>query len=565
MEIIMRIQLSGKKLIKFLYTHQSTKQFESTIQRLKNHNQEKKFSIDDIYVFLLLYVPKILEKNNSDSTSIEKQFLSILKKSPDITERNFHIPANIPFLKMERKKIVSYRNKKPLIIIDEFGYYFPTTLKTLASTFQSQRKSSKSMMTVINNANVKLFIPEDKNKTLNLKSIFKISQNFRRMPYYSPKPHRIFKRVAKLSNISNSFKFPENSHTKLHKILPFKSSMTNRMFLNKIQSIGDVLNYQEVINSYTYKKEKISFLEQIPHLLRLIKRLSSKKDYPLLINLIHKKQSQIQHHFKQICCDSKLISWIYKHDRQLFPNLSESDSLDWINNMLNINENLTDNEITNLIFPRQEISSNYKSIYQHIKGLKFSDLFFNINNFNYLEESNISYYERLKKTHAFLGLNYMQTMHDNDPEQYIHLDPIDILLRNHHFNYLVNDELFIMSLLCTYEPKILTSNLTKEKILNTVFNFLDNMDVHLSNCSQFIYSDLMTDIIKSGYWNPTKKQLLIIKDKLNIFNNNSETIKTIKNNPSLTEKTMIVDTLLLQAELEEFTPIKPKATSVNKY
>lgn len=510
------LKLTGKSLVKFLYQHQNTRAFDHIKYKIKNHYQHNKFSIDEIYVFLLLYAPEQILKENHNG--LKKIYKDILSKAPKLTHKNFQIPAHIPFLDLE-KHTFKKCTKPFLMILDELGYYSAqighlkqlyysyhgplTTMIPNPKLFRSNPLSKVNYNEdyanlILKNTNIKLFN-------------FNVSKT---------KIHYFLKGISKLIQKHKSY-YSLSCPTILNFIVPYSHiflRVNNSNFYNKFSNIKKCnmfLNRTVFVND-----------ESILHLASL------NQSYPLVrkyvLNILSKSLTNCIFHL--IKTPDESIDVLNRLSKTLItPKIQEKDFLDPLFNEQN--DSLNPFEIIYMNGPKQSIIHTNVDLLEHYKNLSCLDFFVNAKNLTDLQ-SNIDSNFSLGNSHHAFG----------------------ILNSSHIFNQYFENELTIFEVLSSYPKKYTLELLLDKRIQQSVKSFFRNIDKYLMTDSKdFLLLELIETCIEQQIWKPTYEQLLIFQKHLlslmeqeNKFMMNDETL--------IKEKLYMVDTLLFDLDLSSNIP-----------
>lgn len=550
--------LSGRKLVKFLYTHQSTKLFENTIQKIREHKKHHQFTIDEIYVFLILFAPRIIKEQNGDlsfpkeidivnilnhqnSHPVKKRltniFVDLLSKAPKLTHKNFEVPVFLPFLHIPKAPIRKLRNPIKYIIIDEYGSYLHSlNLSSIASTMKSMR--SRSTKVFIPNAIPKK-LPEIKllshfYHNYSIYNTTKKASNF--FPPLKSHIHPLLKGVKKLCLINHNFSIGKHGETILHKIIPYSSShlnIRNKNYLLSNQRIGDLICF----TSHSFKPLYNAHIA-LNHFISLVKRCNDSKSALFLLQYIFNNKDTIRNFFHSICEKENLVSRVFANNHNLFQKLSKEDFQIWItNNRTSYNEN--NRETIEKLFSLQNISNYQTDVLSHIQALRVQDIFFNLENFSYLQE----------------GLQNANVAYK---------DAISLIQQNEKLQHMFDNDSFIFSLLLTYHNDELLNKISIPEVSESLYQFSDNIDTYLKDETSFIYSELLEILILHNYWKPSLEQLRFIKEKFKKLEG-EESLFTKSPNKEIREKISLFDTLILEEELELSIPHQEAHQKINKF
>lgn len=324
------IRLEGEKLVKFLYQHQNTNDFQKVIHKIKHHKKYKSFSIDDIYVFLLVFAPNTIKskRNNKEEPEIINKylreiFIGILSKAPKLTTKNFALPSNIPFLFISKTKISK----------NNFEIAFDEDHQTLFLTSLPVKNNSNKLHPLLNGI---------KNIAINS------------LEYQTKYAETILNCVTPYSAIL----------LKKHKIC---TSLSDNIF-------------------YSINKRAICFQKNIDftfcsalYLARIKGNSNCINEY--ILSKIKNQNLYIENKKVDLLNDKNLVDLLLK--TKIFNKIKEST-------FYNFNQNSKLNAFENIYewFPKQTIINKNISISEHLNSLNCLDLFLNAKSFFNMQEYN---------------------------------------------------------------------------------------------------------------------------------------------------------------------------------
>lgn len=520
------LKLTGTALVKFLYQHQNTRLFDHIKQKIKNHDRHHHFSIDDIYVFLLLYAPEQIFKGNEEK--LPKIFEDILSKAPRLTYKNFQIPAHIPFLNLEPHTFKK-QSKKFFVILDELGYY-SSQIKKLYYASSKHNVTTKSYTQKIFGMNPlsKVNYAEDYSnilKNTNIKLFnFGLSKT---------KVHYLLKGVSKL--------------IQQHKLYYSLSCPTILNFVVPYSHILLRINKGKTYQQFTNLKKRNIFLKKTVYINEqsILYLASLNQNYPLIreyvLNTLAKSFSDSI--FSLIENPNESKEMLNRLSQTLIlPKIQEKDLQDSI--FQEENNSLNPFEIIYMNQPKQSIIHTNINLLEHYQNLSCLDYFFNSKNLTNLQSDIDGKFILKESHHAFKILN-SSTIFD----QYF------------------ENELTIFEILSSYPKKYTLELLLDKRIKESTESFFRNIDEYLMTDSKdFLLLELIETCIEQQIWKPTYEQLLVFqKYLLSLIEQENKLM--MNNETVIKEKLYMVDTLLFELDLSSNIPYHEttKDTLLMKY
>lgn len=512
--------LSGRKLVKFLYTHPSTKMFDATLHKIHHHKKFTHFNIDEIYVFLLLYAPKFMEKNKfnnnqkredigrgqskitliEDKNSLKNKFIDILSKAPTLTLKNFEIPVYIPFLAVFKDSI---RKKKISYIVDNS---YSTFVQKSLYLFEQRKK------TLFDKHGNKEYYQSSDIK-MKPKSSYKKGFIARLKDKKYFKAHPLLKNIHKLIYANYLFRLDDCAAPCLHKIIPFSQSSLNLKNKNYATSFSTILYYQSTIFS-EYPNEE-SFVK---HILFLSKKCQDKKSALFLFNYICGYKFQYNQLFiSKIIRNKNLSKKIFDNNKLLFPNITQNDF--WEQQFSIENPNFPDYQHLYNIFSEATTPS------ENIKNLRLTDLFFNVEKIINIEQ------------------------------KYDDLFVFDFLFENN-----LCDPNTIFILLNSYDEKSIKHLLTIPTISASISLFMKNIQKYLHHINILLNKSILI-FLSENQWKPTLSEINCFRHHINQTLQNEHYNKS----PIILEKIKILNILLNAEELELSIPYNENSQKFTKF
>lgn len=490
------LNISGQKLVKFLYQNQQSKHFDIVQHKIKNHKKYKTFSIDDIYIFLLLYAPNFIAKNRYNEKIESEQYLSvifidILKKAPKLTTKNFAIPSHIPFLFIKKKYFKKQKKPSFLINLDGLSYYLPKI-----SNF-SKKINTKNNYYTYNENNIR------------------------------DKPHSLLSGIKKI--VSNNKNYDLNyAENILHNVVPY-SSILLRAHNNYYYFKNNHSNIQKRFNCLN-KHEEIN-LETILFFSQLTRKNSANQEY-----VLYQISNRSKGYLNKNILNTLIKNFLQLSKTKIFHNIQEKKFLRFYQ-AIQKNE-LTDFENIYAWFPKQTILNHNVSITEHLNSINCIDIFLNANTLTNLQQT-IEFTTQLSPI-----------IEQND------LTAFEILENNIISKYFFDNTPLIYEVLSSYRENKIPNLLNNNNIKNAIIDFFKNIDQHLeTDKKDFLLSPIFEISIEKNLWTPNTKQLTIIKNFFEIETKKSSLFSNLYcNQNTYSSKIEMINNLLFEHELENLIP-----------